>query len=179
MVDTMRSAPGSGRFSRPVRIGDVLTAAVPALEERLLAERIRLGWRAAVGAEIARRTRPAELKAGTLTITVDNSPWLQELSMRSAEVLDTVRARFGPTVTALRLTLGAPAPAAAPPPRPPPPPAAGGRPARPRPPPAAPPPAPARPTAHRPAPPAGAPSLDADEAALVERAVEPVHDRDL
>src|SRR4029450_9863818 len=112
MVDTMRSAPGSGRFSRPVRIGDVLTAAVPALEERLLAERIRLGWRAAVGAEIARRTRPAELKAGTLTITVDNSPWLQELSMRSAEVLDTVRARFGPTVTALRLTLGAPAPAA-------------------------------------------------------------------
>src|SRR5215510_11481611 len=112
MVDTMRSAPGSGRFSHPVRIGDVLTAAVPALEERLLAERIRLGWRAAVGAEIARRTRPAELKAGTLTITVDNSPWLQELSMRSAEVLDTVRARFGPTVTALRLTLGAPTPAA-------------------------------------------------------------------
>ena len=149
MVNTMRSAPGSARFSHPVRIGDVLTAAVPALEERLLVERMRRGWRAAVGAEIARRTRPAELKAGTLTITVDNSPWLQELSMRSAEVLDTVRARFGPTVTALRLTLGGPAPAAE------------------------------RPAAPRPGPSATAPSLDADEAAVVERAVEPVHDRDL
>src|SRR4029453_14285674 len=97
MVDTMRSAPGSGRFSHPVRIGDVLTAAVPALEERLLPERIRPGRGAPVGPEIRRATRPPELKAGTLTITVDNSPWLQELSMRSAEVLDTVRARFGPT----------------------------------------------------------------------------------
>src|SRR5260370_27834696 len=41
---------------------------------------------------------------------VDNSPWLQELSMRSAEVLSAVRARFGPSVTALRLSLAGPAP---------------------------------------------------------------------
>ena len=32
MVNTMRSASGSARFSRPVRIGDVLTAAVPVYE---------------------------------------------------------------------------------------------------------------------------------------------------
>ncbi|MGH7373383.1 MAG: DUF721 domain-containing protein, partial [Candidatus Rokuibacteriota bacterium] len=107
----MRSATGSGRSSFPVRVGDVLTAALPALEERLLAERIRRGWGAAVGDELARRARPGELKAGTLTIMVDNSPWLQELSMRSAEVLDAVRARFGPSVTALRLSLAGAAPA--------------------------------------------------------------------
>src|SRR5512144_729359 len=104
----MRSA---SRSPSPVRVGDVLLAAIPALEERLLAERIRLGWRAAVGADLSRRSRPGELKAGTLTITVDNSPWLQELSMRSAEVLSAVRARFGPSVTALRLGLAGPAPA--------------------------------------------------------------------
>ena len=40
----MRSATGSARSSSPVRVGDVLTAALPALEERLLAERIRRGW---------------------------------------------------------------------------------------------------------------------------------------
>src|SRR5258705_4848676 len=104
----MRSA---NRSRSPVRVGDVLLAALPALQERLLAERIRLGWRAAVGADLSRRSRPGELKAGTLTIMVDNSPWLQELSMRSAEVLSAVRARFGPSVTALRLSLAGPAPA--------------------------------------------------------------------
>ncbi|HKX05916.1 MAG TPA: DUF721 domain-containing protein, partial [Methylomirabilota bacterium] len=105
----MRSAT---RSPSPVRVGDVLLAAVPALEERLLAERIRLGWRAAVGADLSRRSRPGELKAGTLTIMVDNSPWLQELSMRSAEVLSAIRARFGPSVTSVRLSLAGPAPAA-------------------------------------------------------------------
>jgi len=64
----MRSA---SRSHSPVRVSDVLIAALPALEERLLAERIRLGWRAAVGAELARRSRPGELKAGTLTVAVD------------------------------------------------------------------------------------------------------------
>ncbi|MGH7420607.1 MAG: DUF721 domain-containing protein, partial [Candidatus Rokuibacteriota bacterium] len=87
----------------------MLIAALPALEERLLAERIRQDWRGVIGSELAHRTRPGELRAGTLTVMVDNSPWLQELSMRSAEVLNAVRARFGPTVTALRLSLAGPA----------------------------------------------------------------------
>ena len=63
-----------------------------------------------IGAELAHRTRPGELRAGTLTVMADNSPWLQELSMRSAEVLEAVRARFGPSVIALRLSLAGPAP---------------------------------------------------------------------
>src|SRR5258706_2697291 len=105
------STMGSARSSFPVRVGTMLTAAVPALGERLLAERIRQSWRGAVGAELAHRTRPGELRAGTLTVMADNPPWLQELSMRSAEVLQAVRARFGPTVTTLRLSLAGPAPA--------------------------------------------------------------------
>src|SRR5258707_12831521 len=103
----MRSA---NRSPSPVRVGDVLLAALPALQERLLAERIRLGWRAAGGADLSRRSRPGELKAGTLPIMVDNSPWLQELSLRSAEVLSAVRARFRPSVPAPRLGLPRPRP---------------------------------------------------------------------
>ncbi|HEY7869650.1 MAG TPA: DUF721 domain-containing protein, partial [Methylomirabilota bacterium] len=101
---------GPAASRSPVRVGTLLTSAVPALRERLLAERIREGWRQAVGAELAHRTRPGELRAGTLTVMADNSPWLQELSMRSTEVLGAVRARFGEAVTALRPILAAPAP---------------------------------------------------------------------
>src|SRR5260370_9410818 len=101
----MRSA---NRSPSPVRVGDVLLAALPALQERLLAERIRLGWRAAVGADLSRRSRPGELKAGTLTIMVDNSPLLQELSMRSAEAPSAVPAPLDPPVTPPRLRLAGP-----------------------------------------------------------------------
>ncbi len=51
------------RFSFPVRVGTMLTAAVPALEERLLAERIRQGWRGAVGRR-AGPSHPARRSAG-------------------------------------------------------------------------------------------------------------------
>src|SRR5258705_4312333 len=104
----MRSA---NRSPSPVRVGDVLLAALPALQERLLAERIRLGWRAAVGADLSRRSRPGELKAGTLTIIVDNSPRLQQLSIRSAEGLSPGRSRLGPAGPAVPLSLPGPAPA--------------------------------------------------------------------
>ena len=66
--------------------------------------------------------------------------------MRSAEVLQAVRARFGPSVTALRLSLAGPAPATR------------------------------RPAPPRAAPPASPRPLDAEERALVDRALEPVHD---
>ena len=39
------------------------------------------------GPEIARRSRPGELRAGVLTVLVDNSPWLQEVTLRSTEIL--------------------------------------------------------------------------------------------
>src|SRR5580704_2555729 len=113
----MRSAKGSARSSFPIRVGNLLTAALPALDERLLAERIRRDWSRAVGAELARRARPGELRAGVLTVNVDNSPWLQELSMRSSEVLNAVRSHFGPTVTALRVNLSGPTPVERPAPR--------------------------------------------------------------
>lgn len=146
----MRSVTGSARFSSPVRVGDVLVSAVPALQERLLAERIRAGWRDTVGPNLARRSRPGDLRAGTLTVTVDNSPWLQELSMRAADVLGAVRARFGPAVTAVRFSLDTSV----------------------RPPHAS----EERPVPERAAFLAVHPKLSGDDAAFVEQAAAPVHD---
>jgi hypothetical protein len=103
----------SARFSVPRRVGDLLTAAVPALAERMLAEGIRRDWEATVGGALARRSRPASLDHGVLEIQTDNSPWLMELQMRSGEILEALGRRYGRSVVSLRFALGA-RPAAAP-----------------------------------------------------------------
>jgi hypothetical protein len=73
----------------------------------MLEETIRNGWAEIVGPEIARRSRPGELRAGVLTVLVDNSPWLQEVTLRSTEILAALRARHGSAVTSVRCALGA------------------------------------------------------------------------
>jgi hypothetical protein len=92
--------------SRPFRVRDLLVAAVPGLRDRMLEETIRSGWPDVAGPEIARRSRPGELRAGVLTIHVDNSPWLQEVTLRSGEILAGLRARHGSAVTSVRCALG-------------------------------------------------------------------------
>ncbi|MCI0547739.1 MAG: DUF721 domain-containing protein [Candidatus Rokubacteria bacterium] len=105
------------RRESPVRVGDLLAGAVPGLDARLLLDRIRRQWVAVVGPDAARRSQPVDLSGDTLGIAVDNSPWLQELRLRSADLLAAVTRRFGPGVTTLRFFLGRaearPAPAAA------------------------------------------------------------------
>ncbi|HET7874856.1 MAG TPA: DUF721 domain-containing protein [Methylomirabilota bacterium] len=95
-----------GKFTAPIRVGEVLAAAVPELGERMLGEAIRKEWRQTVGVELARRSQPGELRAGTLTVLVDNSPWLQELTLRSAELLGKLRSRYGAAVSEMRFDLG-------------------------------------------------------------------------
>ena len=94
--------------SRPVRVSEVLVAAVPGLRERMLGEGIRSDWADIVGAELARGSRPGGLQAGVLTVTVDNSAWLHEMTLRSSHVLDGLRARCGSAVKSLRFALGEP-----------------------------------------------------------------------
>ena len=70
-------------------------------------------------AALARRSEPGELVRGALEVRVDNSPWLQELSMRSPELLAALTARYGGAVRSIRVALGprrpdAAAPAAVP-----------------------------------------------------------------
>jgi hypothetical protein len=106
----------SARVSAPHRVGDLLTAAVPALAERLLAGEIQREWDALVGPALARRSWPSSLDHGTLEIRADNSPWLMELQMRGGEILEALARRHGRSVLSLRFVLGempAPAPSAA------------------------------------------------------------------
>jgi hypothetical protein len=97
----------SGRFSVPHRVGDLLTAAVPALAERMLADAIRRDWEVTVSEALARRSRPASLDHGVLEIKADNSPWLMELQMRGGEILEALGRRYGRSVVSLRFALGA------------------------------------------------------------------------
>jgi hypothetical protein len=101
----------SSGFTSPEPVSALLTAAVPELAHRMLEERIRREWPGTVGRALAQRSRPGELRQSTLQITADNSPWLQELAIRSDEILTALRGRYGGAVTALRFSLGAQPPA--------------------------------------------------------------------
>ena len=89
----------------PRAVGDLLVSAVPALRDRLDEARLRTAWNAVVGADAARRSRPHALTNGCLHVVVDNSPWLQELTLRSGELTRRIAAQFA-TIRALRFTLG-------------------------------------------------------------------------
>jgi len=102
----MECTMGTRGGRNPVRVGNLLTAAVPALAERMLEESIRREWAHTAGPEAARRSRPGALRQGTLEVSVDNSPWLQELTLRSAAIVAALRKRHGSAVTGVRFALG-------------------------------------------------------------------------
>ena len=93
------------KSAAPRAVADVLLSAVPQLSDRLPEYHIRKAWRALVGPEMARRTRPQALANGCLHVVVDNSPWLHELTLRAAELTARLRAQ-SPAVRSLRFTLG-------------------------------------------------------------------------
>ena len=80
-------------------------SAVPELRDRLVEGRLRGAWNGLVGPDVARRAQPQSLTNGCLHVVVDNSPWLQELTLRSAELITRIAARFE-TIRTLRFTLG-------------------------------------------------------------------------
>ena len=91
----------------PRIVGELLVSAMPQLEDRLFVQRLQRAWGVLVGADVARRSRPHALVNGILQITVDNSPWLHELTLRGPELGARLAAQF-PAVRSLRFTLGAP-----------------------------------------------------------------------
>ena len=102
----MERTMGTRGGRNPVRVGNLLTAAVPALAERMLEEAIRREWAQTAGPEAARRSRPGALRQGTVEVSVDNSPWLQELTLRSAAIVAALRKRHGSAVIGVRFALG-------------------------------------------------------------------------
>jgi hypothetical protein len=102
----MERTMGTRGGRNPVKVGSLLTAAVPALAERMLEDAIRREWAQTAGPEAARRSRPGALRQGTLEVSVDNSPWLQELTLRSAAIAAALRERHGSAVSGVRFALG-------------------------------------------------------------------------
>jgi hypothetical protein len=106
----------------PRAVGELLVNALPQLEDRLLVQRLRRTWAGLVGADVARRSRPLALVNGCLQVVVDNSPWLQELTLRAPDLTARLGAEC-PAVRSVRFSLGTPpveepTPAARPAPRP-------------------------------------------------------------
>ena len=94
-----------------MRVGNLLTQALPALADRLREEAIRRQWPEIVGAEAARRSRPLALRQGVLQVSVDNSPWLQELTLRAGAIAALLHERHGSVVNGVRFALATTAPA--------------------------------------------------------------------
>src|SRR5499433_2709592 len=91
---------------RPPRVvTDLILSAVPELRDRLLEHRVRRAWSDVVGTDAARRAQPRSFAEGCLTVAVDNSPWLHELTLRSEELTRRLRERFD-GVRSLRFVAG-------------------------------------------------------------------------
>src|SRR5215468_9481586 len=92
--------------SRPPRaVADLLLTAVPDLRDRLLEHRIRRVWPQVVGPDVARRAQARSFADGCLTVAVDNSPWLHELTLRSEELTRRLQERYD-AVRSLRFVAG-------------------------------------------------------------------------
>jgi hypothetical protein len=64
-------------------------------------------WQKAVGPGIARHAQPASIRGKRLTVMVDSSAWMQQLSLMTPEVLSRVNDRLGPDgIESISLKLG-------------------------------------------------------------------------
>ncbi len=78
-------------------IGDIVKTVFARFEgERTFSkEDIEGRWKALVGVVAAKHTRPAALRKGTLTVFVDSSGWMQEMTMQKRKILKQLKRQFG------------------------------------------------------------------------------------
>jgi predicted nucleic acid-binding Zn ribbon protein len=82
---------------RPAAVSDLLSAMLrgtPA-EKRLQEGKVWLVWEDAVGSRIALHAAPSGFRDGTLTVTVDSAPWMQQLSFLKRELIAKVNDELG------------------------------------------------------------------------------------
>ena len=101
--------PGERR-RRVEGVGAVLGDALRAMEidRAQPAAEAAESWLEAVGAEVARHSRPVGVKAGVLHVEVDSSVWCQQLQLRTPEILTALRGQMeeGRAPTELRFRVG-------------------------------------------------------------------------
>ncbi len=79
------------------KIGPLLGRVVKelGLEKRIEEYRVIDEWESIVGSAIAERTEPVMVERGRLAVKVKSSPWLFEMRMREADILDKIAERLG------------------------------------------------------------------------------------
>lgn len=84
-----------GKGREPRGLGDVVGALAQELgwSEPLAQSELFVDWESVVGAELARHTRPTEIKDGTLYIKCDATNWATALRMIRAQITTTIAER--------------------------------------------------------------------------------------
>ncbi len=80
-----------------VPIADIVKSVFAKLENEksFTKEDIEDQWKALVGPRAAGHTRPASLRKGILTVFVDSSGWLQQMTLEKRKTLKQLKRTFG------------------------------------------------------------------------------------
>ena len=83
--------------SRPEALGSLLDRVLEDLGAGEIGRVLRIAdhWERAVGPEIASHSRPTQLRAQVLEVSVESSVWSQQLKLRAPEILEALRAELG------------------------------------------------------------------------------------
>ena len=83
--------------TRITPIADIVKAVFARLESEktFTREDIEGQWKTLVGPAAARHTRPAALRKGMLTVFVDTSGWLQQMTLQKRKTLKQLKRSFG------------------------------------------------------------------------------------
>jgi predicted nucleic acid-binding Zn ribbon protein len=81
----------------PTRVRDPLKMVLRRVdpEQKLRAYRVWTFWADELGEAIAARAQPVGLRAGVLTVAVNNHAWMQELQFMRDEIVGRLNARLG------------------------------------------------------------------------------------
>lgn len=96
------------RERKPEPLGILLKHVVSGLgRKRLTQDRVRRAWKAVVGKRAKAHTLPVSLKKGTLSINVDSSAWLYELTLKRREILKKLDSKIkGNKIRLIRFRIG-------------------------------------------------------------------------
>lgn len=88
------------RSARPVRLGDVLRAALERLPlaTPLADYALWVHWDGVVGPLIARHAQPLRLRRGVLSVEVESAEWMQEIQFLKHDLRERLNARLGRAV---------------------------------------------------------------------------------
>ncbi len=85
------------KMPRPATLTDLLNSVFHGfpMEKRLKEGKIWQVWDAAVGVQIAGRARPVSFRDGTLTVAVNSSPWMQQLTFLKRGIMEKLNGLLG------------------------------------------------------------------------------------